>query len=206
AGRHSEGLATRDLLARRQVLPLPGCAARAQPLSEAPPTRARRGREPRDVRAGRKARVPDLHPPPDGYPGAAGSLEAIRGSAPRRRLRGPERRDPPDRGLRRGYRREGAPRARGEHDARPAPGVGRPAPRRRSGSVRATQAHLRGPLRRGARPRRLRDAVAERILEYRETLGITGISLDVNPGGQIPYDRVVHSIRLLTDKVMPKFR
>ena len=50
------------------------------------------------------------------------------------------------------------------------------------------------------------DAVAERIQEYRETLGITGISLDVNPGGQIPYDRVVHSIRLLTDKVIPKFR
>ena len=50
------------------------------------------------------------------------------------------------------------------------------------------------------------DAVAERIQEYRETLGITGVSLDVNPGGQIPYDRVVHSIRLLTDKVIPKFR
>jgi alkanesulfonate monooxygenase SsuD/methylene tetrahydromethanopterin reductase-like flavin-dependent oxidoreductase (luciferase family) len=50
------------------------------------------------------------------------------------------------------------------------------------------------------------DAVVERLLEYRESLGITGVSLDVNPGGQIPYDRVVHSIRLLTDKVMPKFR
>jgi hypothetical protein len=48
--------------------------------------------------------------------------------------------------------------------------------------------------------------VAERIVQYRETLGITGISLDVNPGGQIPYDRVVHSIRLLTEKVIPKFR
>jgi hypothetical protein len=50
------------------------------------------------------------------------------------------------------------------------------------------------------------DAVVERLQEYRETLGITGVSLDVNPGGQIPYDRVVHSIRLLTDKVIPKFR
>jgi hypothetical protein len=48
--------------------------------------------------------------------------------------------------------------------------------------------------------------VAERIVEYREKLGITGVSLDVNPGGQIPYDRVVHSIRLLTEKVIPKFR
>jgi alkanesulfonate monooxygenase SsuD/methylene tetrahydromethanopterin reductase-like flavin-dependent oxidoreductase (luciferase family) len=50
------------------------------------------------------------------------------------------------------------------------------------------------------------DAVAARIVEYRETLGITGVSLDVNPGGQIPYDRVVHSIRLLTEKVIPRFR
>ena len=38
------------------------------------------------------------------------------------------------------------------------------------------------------------------------SVGITGVSLDVNPGGQIPYDRVVHSIRLLTDKVIPKFK
>src|SRR5262249_23761039 len=50
------------------------------------------------------------------------------------------------------------------------------------------------------------DAVADRIVEYREKLGITGVSLDVNPGGQIPYDRVAHSIRLLTEKVIPKFR
>jgi alkanesulfonate monooxygenase SsuD/methylene tetrahydromethanopterin reductase-like flavin-dependent oxidoreductase (luciferase family) len=49
-------------------------------------------------------------------------------------------------------------------------------------------------------------AVVERLQEYRESLGITGVSLDVNPGGQIPYDRVVHSIRLLTDRVIPKFR
>ena len=45
----------------------------------------------------------------------------------------------------------------------------------------------------------------EAFQEYRQALGITGVSLDVNPGGQIPYDRVVHSIRLLTEKVIPKF-
>ena len=50
------------------------------------------------------------------------------------------------------------------------------------------------------------EAVVERIQEFRQALGITGISLDVNPGGQIPYDRVVHSIRLLTEKVIPKFK
>ena len=49
------------------------------------------------------------------------------------------------------------------------------------------------------------EAVVERLQEYRETLGITGVSLDVNPGGQIPYERVVHSLRLLTEKVIPHF-
>ena len=50
------------------------------------------------------------------------------------------------------------------------------------------------------------EAVVERLHEYRETLGITGVSLDVNPGGQLPYDRVVHSMRLLTEKVIPHFK
>jgi len=27
----------------------------------------------------------------------------------------------------------------------------------------------------------------------------------VNPGGQLPYERVVHSLRLLTEQVMPHF-
>ena len=49
------------------------------------------------------------------------------------------------------------------------------------------------------------EAVVERLQEYRQTLGITGVSLDVNPGGQLPYERVVHSLRLLTEKVIPHF-
>jgi hypothetical protein len=28
----------------------------------------------------------------------------------------------------------------------------------------------------------------------------------MNPGGQIPYERVVHSMRLLTEQVIPKFK
>ena len=40
----------------------------------------------------------------------------------------------------------------------------------------------------------------------REELGITGVSLEMNPGGQVPYDRVVNAIRLLADKVIPKFK
>ena len=50
------------------------------------------------------------------------------------------------------------------------------------------------------------EGVVERLQEYRETLGITGVSLDVNPGGQLPYERVVHSVHLLTEKVMPRFK
>jgi len=50
------------------------------------------------------------------------------------------------------------------------------------------------------------EAVVERLQEYKETLGLTGVSLDVNPGGQIPYERVVHSVRLLAEKVIPRFK
>lgn len=50
------------------------------------------------------------------------------------------------------------------------------------------------------------EAVVERLQEYRETLGITGVSLDMNPGGQIPYERVVNSMRLLVERVIPKFK
>ena len=50
------------------------------------------------------------------------------------------------------------------------------------------------------------EAVVERLQEYQEALGITGVSLDINPGGQIPYDRVVNSIRLLTERVIPTFK
>ena len=50
------------------------------------------------------------------------------------------------------------------------------------------------------------DAVVDRIQQYREELGITGVSLDVNPGGQVPYDRVVNSMRLLTEQVIPNFK
>ena len=50
------------------------------------------------------------------------------------------------------------------------------------------------------------EAVVDRLQQYREELGITGVSLDVNPGGQVPYDRVVNSMRLLTEQVIPHFK
>ena len=50
------------------------------------------------------------------------------------------------------------------------------------------------------------EAVAERLQEYQETLGISGLVLEMNYGGQIPYDRVVNSMRLLSEEVMPRFK
>ena len=48
------------------------------------------------------------------------------------------------------------------------------------------------------------EEVVERLQEYRESLGITGVSLTLNPGGQIPQPLVLNSMRLLMEKVAPK--
>jgi alkanesulfonate monooxygenase SsuD/methylene tetrahydromethanopterin reductase-like flavin-dependent oxidoreductase (luciferase family) len=50
------------------------------------------------------------------------------------------------------------------------------------------------------------EAVTERLQHYHEELGISSVVLEMNYGGQIPYDRVINSIRLLTEKVVPKFK
>ena len=50
------------------------------------------------------------------------------------------------------------------------------------------------------------DAIVDRIREYREMLGLSGVILETNLGGQIPIDLVENSIRLLADKVMPAFK
>src|SRR5215468_1872382 len=49
------------------------------------------------------------------------------------------------------------------------------------------------------------EAIADRLQEYQETLGITGVVLEMNYGGRLPSDRVINSIRLLTEKVAPRF-
>ena len=48
--------------------------------------------------------------------------------------------------------------------------------------------------------------VTERIQAYEENFGISGLILELNHGGQIPYERVLNSMRLLSEKVMPKFK
>ena len=48
--------------------------------------------------------------------------------------------------------------------------------------------------------------VTQRLEEYREELDITGVVLETNYGGQIPNDRVMASVRMLTEKVVPGFK
>ena len=50
------------------------------------------------------------------------------------------------------------------------------------------------------------EAVKERIHEFEEELGVSGLIMEFNFGGQIPYDRVLNSMRLFTEKVMPEFK
>jgi alkanesulfonate monooxygenase SsuD/methylene tetrahydromethanopterin reductase-like flavin-dependent oxidoreductase (luciferase family) len=49
-------------------------------------------------------------------------------------------------------------------------------------------------------------AIVERCQALREDLGVTCLVLELNYGGQLPMERVIHSMRLLTDQVMPAFK
>jgi alkanesulfonate monooxygenase SsuD/methylene tetrahydromethanopterin reductase-like flavin-dependent oxidoreductase (luciferase family) len=48
------------------------------------------------------------------------------------------------------------------------------------------------------------DMVADRLQALREELTLDGILAELNSGGRIPHDRVMNSLRLLCDKVMPR--
>ena len=50
------------------------------------------------------------------------------------------------------------------------------------------------------------EAVVSRLQEYRDALGISGVVLEMNYGGRLPYERVINSIKLLTTRVAPKFK
>ena len=50
------------------------------------------------------------------------------------------------------------------------------------------------------------EQVIDRISQFREMLGITGITAELNPGGFLPQAAVQRSLRLLTEKVMPAFK
>jgi alkanesulfonate monooxygenase SsuD/methylene tetrahydromethanopterin reductase-like flavin-dependent oxidoreductase (luciferase family) len=48
------------------------------------------------------------------------------------------------------------------------------------------------------------EEAVDRLQEYQAAIGITGVSLNMNPGGQIPHDKVENSIRLLMERVAPR--
>lgn len=47
------------------------------------------------------------------------------------------------------------------------------------------------------------EAVVDRLQELRESLGLTGVITEMNCGGVIPQDRVMTSLRLFGERVMP---
>lgn len=48
------------------------------------------------------------------------------------------------------------------------------------------------------------EAVAERLIELREALGYSMLSVWMNSGGQVPHERVMRSMRLFAERVIPK--
>jgi alkanesulfonate monooxygenase SsuD/methylene tetrahydromethanopterin reductase-like flavin-dependent oxidoreductase (luciferase family) len=50
------------------------------------------------------------------------------------------------------------------------------------------------------------ERVTDRLLQLRETLGLDGILAEMNCGTKIPHPRVMRSLQLLCEKVMPNFQ
>ena len=49
------------------------------------------------------------------------------------------------------------------------------------------------------------ERVIDRLAQFQDMLGITGITAELNPGGFLPKEAVHRSLRLLAEKVMPAF-
>jgi alkanesulfonate monooxygenase SsuD/methylene tetrahydromethanopterin reductase-like flavin-dependent oxidoreductase (luciferase family) len=50
------------------------------------------------------------------------------------------------------------------------------------------------------------EGVIDRLAQFKETLGLTGFTAELNPGGLLPEEAVQRSLKLLTQKVMPAFK
>jgi alkanesulfonate monooxygenase SsuD/methylene tetrahydromethanopterin reductase-like flavin-dependent oxidoreductase (luciferase family) len=50
------------------------------------------------------------------------------------------------------------------------------------------------------------DVVTERLIELRDTLGLSGFIMESNVGGGIPSERVLKSVNLFSEEVAPKIR
>ena len=49
-------------------------------------------------------------------------------------------------------------------------------------------------------------SLIEKFQHLEEILGVNGIVAELNPGGLIPSDRVLNSLKLITHKIMPSFK
>ncbi|MCH7766782.1 MAG: LLM class flavin-dependent oxidoreductase [Acidobacteria bacterium] len=49
------------------------------------------------------------------------------------------------------------------------------------------------------------ERVIDRLSQFKETLGLTGFTAELNPGGLLPPEAVKRSLKLLTQEVMPAF-
>ncbi len=50
------------------------------------------------------------------------------------------------------------------------------------------------------------ERVVDKLHQFQEMLGITGITAELNPGGFLPKEAVQRSLKLLTEEVMPEFK
>ena len=50
------------------------------------------------------------------------------------------------------------------------------------------------------------ERVIDRLMQFKETLGLTGFTAELNPGGMLPVEAVQRSLKLLTQEVMPAFK
>ncbi len=50
------------------------------------------------------------------------------------------------------------------------------------------------------------EQVIDRLHEFKEMLGVSGITAELNPGGFLPKEAVQRSLRLMTEEVMPAFK
>ena len=50
------------------------------------------------------------------------------------------------------------------------------------------------------------ERVIDRLTEFQEQIGITGITADLNPGGLLPKEASIRTLKLMTQEVMPAFK
>jgi alkanesulfonate monooxygenase SsuD/methylene tetrahydromethanopterin reductase-like flavin-dependent oxidoreductase (luciferase family) len=50
------------------------------------------------------------------------------------------------------------------------------------------------------------ERVIDRLFQFKDMLGLTGFTAELNPGGLLPPEAVHRSLKLLTEEVMPAFK